>query len=173
VKILDSQRLFSSKEINIELAKIATPTGKIFEQLFIDPIRNGVAAVVIKKGKIILIKTKRVLWHKPTWEIPGGWIKEGELALSAIRRKVEDETGFKVLDIKRIGNTFPDISMNKKEKFYFFIEVGERIQDFNRDIIESVSTFNIKQIKNLINTGNIIDERTITGLTLAENKGYI
>ena len=173
VKLIDSCRIFSSREINIELAKITTPTGKILEKIFIDPIRNSVAAVVIKKGKIILIKTKRILWHKATWEIPGGFIKDGELALTAVRRKVEDETGLKVININKIGNTFPDISMNKKEKFYFIVEVGDRIQDFNRDIIESVSLFNINQIKRLINNGEIIDERTITGLTFAENKGYI
>ena len=97
----------------------------------------------------------------------------GEAARKSIRRKVEEETGFEVLHIERIGSSIPDISMNHKEKYYFLVEVGNRIKAYNDNIVEKVYSFSLDQIKQFINKGSIIDERTLTGLMLAENKGYI
>ena len=129
MEILNKERLLSTKLLNVDIAEIKTNTGKVLEHYIIEPLRNSVAAVAIKNGKIIMIKTKRLFWDKPCWEIPGGLIQEGEIALSAIRRKVEEETGFSVQSIIRLGSTFGDIGLNKKEKYYFFIELGEKIQD--------------------------------------------
>jgi len=173
LKILNIERILSTTDLNIDLAEIKTTTGNIIERFIIDPLRNAVVGVACYKGQLILIKTKRFLWDKKTWELPGGWIKDGEIALSAIRRKVEEETGYEVSDIKRLGNTFSDIGMTKKEKFYFFVDVTQKKFHHNEDIVDKVGLFSIQQVKKLIHKGEIIDDRTIAGVMLAESKGFL
>jgi 8-oxo-dGTP pyrophosphatase MutT (NUDIX family) len=173
VKILNVNRVFSTPFLNIDLAEIKTTTGNIIEHFIIDPIHNSVVAVVLKGDKVILVQTKKFLWDKKSWELPGGRIKEGEIALSAIRRKVEEETGFEVTNIRRLGSTFSNLSLSKKEKFYFFVEVGNKKFEHNENIIEKVSLFSLEQIKNLINRGMILDEKSLTGLILAEKRGFL
>jgi ADP-ribose pyrophosphatase len=166
-------RLFSSKFINLNLAQVKTTTGQILEQIFIEPLCNSVAAVVVKNGKILLVKNRRLFGSTESWEIPGGNVFEGEMARTAIRRKVEALTGHKVLNITQIGWTIPESTFMKNEKYYFLLEVGEKILDFDIDSISEIKTFSIDKIHKLIARGQIIDERTLTGLMLAEKKGYI
>ena len=162
--------MFSSKLFNISLTKIKTDTGRVIERFVIEPLSKSVAGVVVKNGKVVLVKTRRMFWEDKFWEFPGGWMKDGEIALSAIRRKVEEETGFEVKTIERLGNTLGDLGTSTKQMLYFYVEVGDRILSFNQELVEKVGTFTVDQVKSLINQGEIVDERTLTALMLAKNK---
>ena len=173
LKILKKDRILSTTDLNIDLAEIKTGSGKTFEKLIIDPQNDSVAAITKKKGKILLIKEKKILKNQSFWELPEGPMEFGETALSAIRRNVETLTGYQVLNIKRIGNLFPNLNRNTKEKFLFLVELGDKFTEFNRDFIENISTFTFDQIKRLISQGQINNEKTLAYLMLAESEGYL
>jgi len=173
VKILNSDRIFSTSNLNIDLTEIRTTTGKIIEKLVIDPVRDSVVAVTCKNNKILLIQTKRFLWDKMNWELPNGFVNDGEIVLSAVRRNVVEETGHEVSEIVRLGSTFSDISMVKKEEYYFLVEVGDKRYKFDEDLVYKMAFFSMSQVRTLIKQGKIMDNKTITGLMLAENKGCL
>jgi ADP-ribose pyrophosphatase YjhB (NUDIX family) len=173
MEILKTNRVLSTTELNIDLAEIKTKSGNTFEKLIIDPQNNSVAAITKKKGKILLIKEKKILKDQSFWELPEGPMQFGETALSAIRRNVEALTGYQVLNIKRIGNIFPNLNHSTREKFIFLVELGDKIAEFNRDFIENISTFTFDQIKKLISQGQITNEKTLASLMLAESEGYL
>jgi ADP-ribose pyrophosphatase len=173
VEIISKTRVLSSQVFNIDLTKIKTQTGKIIENYIVDPIKNAVIGLPMYQGKIILVKAKTTLQKETSWELPGGLVDNGELPLSAVRRKIEETTGFEVSDIARLGTTTTDNSLIKKEKFYFIVTVSRKIKEFNEEYIEKIALFNPQQIKTLIAKELIIDERTITGISLAERKGFI
>lgn len=60
----------------------------------IDVIGVGVGAVIIREGKVLLLKRARNP-DKGSWSIPGGAVEHGETLLSAVAREVEEETGLK------------------------------------------------------------------------------
>ena len=173
MKVLTKDRVFSTTDLNIDLARIQTKSGETFEKLILEPQKDYVAAITKRKGKILLIKEKQLLKDQSFWELPEGSIEFGETALSAIRRNVEFLTGYQVLDIKRIGNLFPNLCNNTKEKFLFLVDLGDKLTEFNRDFIENISTFTFDQIKKLISQGLINNEKTLASLMLAESEGYL
>ena len=55
----------------------------------------GVGAVILEKGKILLIKRGSEP-NKGLWSIPGGPVRIGETLREALRREVREETGLEV-----------------------------------------------------------------------------
>ncbi len=55
-------------------------------------IRVTVDAVIVEKGKILLIKRGRPP-YKDFWALPGGFVEYGETVEDAVVREVKEETG--------------------------------------------------------------------------------
>ncbi len=55
----------------------------------------GVGAVIIRDGKILLVKRGNEP-NRLMWSIPGGIVKVGESLIEALKREVEEEVGLKV-----------------------------------------------------------------------------
>jgi mutator protein MutT len=56
--------------------------------------RIAVKAVIVKAGRILLIKRSHHDTHKPgVWEFPGGRLEPGEDPLKGLIREVKEETG--------------------------------------------------------------------------------
>lgn len=72
----------------------------------------GVGGVVIKEGKILLIRRA----FEPgagKWSVPGGLVEVGEKLSEACQREVEEETGLKVEALELI-NVFDMIDRDEK-----------------------------------------------------------
>ncbi|HEY4672966.1 MAG TPA: NUDIX domain-containing protein [Nitrososphaerales archaeon] len=57
-----------------------------------------VGALIIKKDKLLLVKSPK--WKYQKWTVPGGHIEVGESAEQAIVREAKEETGLDVIPIK-------------------------------------------------------------------------
>lgn len=71
---------------------------------------TGVAILPICDGKVGLIKAYRHAIQGESWEIPRGFIEDGEDASSSALRELEEETGLscEVDEIKLLGFVTPD-----------------------------------------------------------------
>lgn len=53
----------------------------------------GSAAVLVREdGSILLVKP----WYRRGWGLPGGFMKQGEQAVDALRREIFEETGLEI-----------------------------------------------------------------------------
>lgn len=55
----------------------------------------GVAAVILREGKVLLVKRGRQP-RKGAWSLPGGRVEVGETLHHALQREVREETGLEV-----------------------------------------------------------------------------
>lgn len=77
----------------------------------------AVGAVVIHKGKVLLVKRKKPP-SEGLWAIPGGRIKLGETLKQAAERELFEETGI-VIDAKQPIYTFDSIHKDDEGKIKF------------------------------------------------------
>lgn len=76
-------------------------------------------AIVINNKKEILLTRRNIEPFRGKWVLPGGHVKYGEIVEVALRREVEEETGFTVT-IERIHGVY---SNPKRDPRYHIISV--------------------------------------------------
>jgi 8-oxo-dGTP diphosphatase len=60
-------------------------------------MRFGTKSIIVKGGKILLIKRSSYTeYRKGEWDIPGGRLEQGEGAFKGHKREVLEETGLKI-----------------------------------------------------------------------------
>ena len=62
------------------------------------PLRRRATCVVLKDGKVLLVRDK----GKRSYSLPGGGIKHGEPSISAAARELYEETGLSADRIERV-----------------------------------------------------------------------
>jgi 8-oxo-dGTP diphosphatase len=67
-------------------------------------IRVTVDAVIVEKGKILLIKRGRPP-YEDFWALPGGFVEYGEIVEDAVVREVKEETGL-TCDVVRLTGVY-------------------------------------------------------------------
>jgi 8-oxo-dGTP diphosphatase len=90
----------------------------------------GVAAIVIKDGKVLLGKRKNS-HGEGTWQFPGGHLEFNESIENCARREVFEETGIKIKNI-RLGPYTNDI-FDKEQKHYITLFA---ISDYDSGVLE-------------------------------------
>ena len=163
MEVISKHRLFSTPYVNLDKAVVKTKKGGVLEHFMLDYVRNSVVAVVMRGPFILMVKTKRFICGKDGWEMPGGWMLAGETPLDAVRRKVEDETGYEVKKISRLGMSVPLVGISKKDHLFFVVEVGDQISGFNRDLVEGLDFFDFDKVLKMIRKGLVFDEATLSG----------
>jgi len=144
---------------------------------------DAAAALLYNKdsGKIILVEQFRY----PTYEKSGGWMLEvvagiidpGENPEECIRREITEETGFNVDSPIHISTFYLSPGGSSERIFLYFAEVSdaERISDGggvdteHEDI--KITEFSPQEIRNAMESGQILDAKTIIALMWFENKG--
>lgn len=122
------------------LAKIAHTIYSVFWKIF-KPQTIGVRAILIKKGKVLLVKHTYV----NSWYLPGGGLKRGETFEEGIRRELNEELGVLVSDLQLHG-VYNNFFEGKSDTIIVFI--SEILSEPNDGHIE-IERFNFFDLNNL------------------------
>ena len=82
-------------------------------------IREGVCILPFHDGEVIIQRQYRYPVNSWQWELPGGFIDEGETPKEAAKRELKEETGYETDNIQSLGAFYPSFG-STNEKIYLF-----------------------------------------------------
>jgi 8-oxo-dGDP phosphatase len=107
------RRIYTSPWIELWLDDVEIPGGDRFEHHVVR-MRPTVTALVFDETaeRVLLLWRHRFISDVWGWEVPGGWVDGDEAPAEAIRREVEEETGWRAGPMRELGSWFnmPGIS---------------------------------------------------------------
>jgi ADP-ribose pyrophosphatase len=133
--------------------------------------RGGAVAVALTKDyKIVLVNQFRYPLQKFTLELPAGKIDNGEDPEECAKRELEEETGYKAGQMKKLGAiaTTPGFCT---EILHIYLATDLSKGNLSREEGEygmTVAEFTLKEIEEKIKAGEIYDAKTISGIMLAK-----
>jgi ADP-ribose pyrophosphatase len=166
---LAHQRLFDGRVFSIDRDTVRLPHGR---EVTVDVVRHRPAAIIVpipEPGHVILIRQYRYAINRWMWELPAGSVDEGETPEQAAKRECHEEIGQIPDTLVRLGAMFPTPGYCDEEMFFFrasglSTSEDEAAVDEDEDI--EVHTFTLKEARDMVRRGEIIDMKTVVGLML-------
>jgi ADP-ribose pyrophosphatase len=128
---------------------------------------RGATAIVplFEDGRIILVRQYRYPVTTELLEIPAGTLEADEDPEVCARRELEEETGYKCREIKKLGAIFvaPGYST---EKIHIYLAKGlvKTQANTDEDEIINVEIMPVSTVLQMASSGMIQDAKTIAGL---------
>ncbi|OZM58706.1 ADP-ribose pyrophosphatase [Lottiidibacillus patelloidae] len=172
-KTISEQTIYEGKVIDLKVKEVRLPDGKIGKREVLN--HPGAVAIVActKENKLVVVRQFRKALERTIVEIPAGKLEKGEEPLDSAKRELEEETGYTCEKITKISAfyTTPGFS-NQIVHVYFTNELSKGTQQTDSDEFVDVMEITIDEALRMIETGEIIDAKTIYAVQYLQlNKG--
>ncbi|OFW02416.1 MAG: hypothetical protein A3I61_13190 [Acidobacteria bacterium RIFCSPLOWO2_02_FULL_68_18] len=168
------RKVFDGRIFSVTVESISMPRGGRLEAEIIRHPGSVVLVPVTDRGEIVLVRQYRPAIGRSAWELPAGSLKHGEAPDRAAVRECHEETGLIPAAVAPLGAFFPTPGYCDEE-MHFYRATGLRLpreddpaaqQDEDEDI--EARPFPLDAIRAMIASGDIVDLKTVAGLTLVE-----
>lgn len=168
-EMLGSDRVFRGKVFNVDRDRVRMRNGR---EVTVDVVRHSKSVVLLPMpdpSHVILVRQYRYAVNADLWELPAGSVDEGETPERAARRECHEEIGLVPSTIVRLNALYPTPGYCDEQMIFFRVsglaETDEQAQvDEDEDI--DARTFELRDVREMIRRGEIVDMKTIVGLAL-------
>lgn len=154
-------RLYDGKILNLRRDDVLLPNGRTSKREVVEH-NGGSSVVVVKDGKILLVRQYRYAVGETLYEIPAGKLEKGEDPKAAALRELGEEGGIEAGDAELWYMFYPTPAYTE-EKIYVYsvgdFTEGEMHLDEN-EFLEG-EWVDLKQALEMTKDGRIRDAKTI------------
>jgi len=169
VETINREQVFTGKVFSVDRDTVRMPNGRT---ITMDVVRHSKSVVLVpvpEPGQVILIRQYRHAVNAHLWELPAGSVDEGESPEAAARRECHEEIGLVPATIVRLGAMLPTPGYCDEEMVFFRLSGLEKTDeqahvDEDEDI--EAKTFALRDARDMVRRGEIVDMKTVVGLTL-------
>ena len=171
VELLARTTIHKGKIIQVEIDVVKLPTGHTVDMEIVRHPGSVVLIPIPEPGSVILIRQYRYTIDRWIWELPAGSLKPEEDPDKAAARECEEEIGLVPGRITRLRGYYPTPGFCDEEMIYY------RCEDLRPPAPDSTArkdedeeieprTFALADARALVASGEIVDLKTVAGLSL-------
>ncbi len=168
---ISSRLIYDGKILKLYVDKVGLPDGGTASREIVRH-SGGAAALLIREGKVALVKQFRYAYGKETYEIPAGKLERGEQPLPAAVRELREETGY-FAQAKEFLKIYPSPGYTDEIIYVFIAENAEFVgQKTDGDEFLNIEFIPLPEVVKMIESGEICDAKTVAAVYkyIAENK---
>ena len=155
---ISSKKIYDNRWISVREDAVIQPDGErgIYGVVHFKNIAIGVLAV--EDEFVYLVGQYRYALEKYSWEIPEGGCAAGEEPLHAAQRELEEETGLRALNWRKLGESYLSNSVSDELAVWFVateLQQGERRPEGTEKLEVRRVTF--KEALHMVMSGEISD----------------
>jgi 8-oxo-dGDP phosphatase len=153
-----------SRRGRLSIASVELPDGTTFEQYVLRLPKSATVAVV-KDGSVLMMWRHRFVFDRWVWELPGGYVDPNEDAAITAAREVEEETGWRPMQVERLLSFQPMVSTIDSENIVYWADGAEE-SELPRDVNEAakVAWIPLAEIEGMIENGEIHGSTSVVAL---------
>jgi len=159
----------NTRSFSAHLDEVVLRNGVRGKRIRIDHPESAAVIPFVSNSEILLVRQFRYALGRETLEIPAGKVDPGETPDECVKRELHEETGYRAGEIKYLYTYAPAIGYSN-ELIHIYSGHGlKKIDDKIDDReISDVERLSLEQLNALIKKGDILDGKTIIGLSIME-----
>lgn len=162
--VLDERLVDDTPHIRVSQADIELPDRVRFTQYVFRMRRCAITAVLDEPGeRMLLMRRHRFIVDRWVWELPGGYVDEGEDPAAAAVREVVEETGWRPRSVEFVMSCQPLIGNADYPQDLFVAYGADRVGEPEADEAAEVKWIAVEDLPGLIASGEILGAMTIIG----------
>ncbi len=122
-------------------------------------------------GQLVLVRQYRFGTHELSWEVPGGVIDDGEDALGAGLRELEEETGYHSAQARILSWCYPNPALQANRTHFVLAEgcVKRSAQNLDANEELQVKLFSVEEASAMARRGEISHALAINAIFFLEH----
>lgn len=167
--IIHGERLIDENpHIRVSLADVELPDGTEFTQYVFRLRRCAMVAVLDEAGEqILLLRRHRFIIDRWVWEIPGGYIDDGEDGPAAAIRETEEETGWRPRSARFVLSFQPMIGNADFPQDLYLARGADRVREPESDEAAQVAWIELDEAAAMIADGRIAGAASVIAVQQA------
>lgn len=132
-------------------------TGKVKKFSLIECVDWVNVIALTPADEVVLIRQYRAGSASVCLEIPGGMVDEGEDALTAAKRELEEETGYTAREWRALGSSLPNPAIqNNRLHSYLALDARPTVaQRFDTSEVIELETAPLAEVRRMLRDGRI------------------
>jgi ADP-ribose pyrophosphatase len=167
MKLLSSRELIATPIFRVTMDHAMDPKGFEIHRAIVQHAGSAVMMPVDGRGRVLLVRQYRLPARAYLWELPAGRLDPGESVLTAAKRELTEETGFRAKRWTKLASFFNSPGFVAERMTIYVAQdlTAGAATPMEDEQIES-RWFTMAEIGRMIDTGKIIDAKTIIGWSL-------
>jgi ADP-ribose pyrophosphatase len=162
-KTLDTRRVFEGRALVIDVVDIELPDGR---RSIREIVRHRGAAVILGQrpdGCYVLVRQYRKAVEQALLEVVAGGLDEGEDPDSAARREMEEESGYEVVSLKKIGVIVPCPGYSEEHLHLYYARLSQEPRTQRLDSDENLEpvVMTAEALDAALDAGELIDGKSV------------
>lgn len=160
-KTLKKNLIYSGKILSLYSDDVICPNGNVSKREIVRH-NGGVCVLAIVDDCVILEKQYRYAYDEILYELPAGKLEKDENPYDAGLRELEEETGYKAIELIDYGVMYPTCGYSN-EKIYLYVakDIIKTKRHLDEDEVIDLEYIKIDKVIEMINNGTIKDAKTI------------
>jgi len=160
---------FTGRVFRVERDRVRLSNGR---ETTLDIVRHRGSVVLVPQpspDEVILIRQFRYAIGRWIWELPAGTLEAGEAPRAAARRECEEEIGLTPRRVRKLGAFYPTPGFCDEQMIYYACtDLTKPVRPIARDLDEQIEprSFSLRRVRALIARADIVDMKTLVGLSL-------
>lgn len=165
-KKVSSQQIYNGVMVNLYKDTVLCPNGNLAtRELVRRQCEASCVLAFLDNGKILLEKQYRYPYDDILFELPAGKIDEGETAIEAAYRELEEETGYKAQKMEYLGHMYPTCAYTDEIiHLYIATNLTKTSQHLDENEAVEVLSYSLEEILHMIETNEIKDAKSICAI---------
>ena len=164
--VIHGERLVDdTPHIRVSLADVELPNHVRFTQYVFRMRRCAMTVVLDDAGeRVLMMRRHRFIVDRWVWELPGGYVDDGEDPAAAAAREVEEETGWRPRGIEFVMSSQPIIGNADYPQDLYLAHGAELVGEPEVDETAEVRWVPVDETPAMIARGDILGAITIIGV---------